>query len=135
MSEPLEHPHERLAEAGAVTARRTPPVIHPGHTFESVNETISRVVLGGRHPIAWFVTLGLGILGVNLLGLSVGQSIDETASPTRVEIRSRLKASIPPVVRWTDIGDMPSRSASTRNDTASRPSVSAISAAASRICL
>jgi molybdopterin-containing oxidoreductase family membrane subunit len=49
-----------------------PPVIEPGHTFESVNETISRVVLGGRHPIAWFVTLGLGILGVNLLGLSVG---------------------------------------------------------------
>jgi molybdopterin-containing oxidoreductase family membrane subunit len=49
-----------------------PPVIEPGHTFESVNETISRVVLGGRHPVAWFVTLGLGILGVNLLGLSVG---------------------------------------------------------------
>jgi hypothetical protein len=49
-----------------------PPVIEPGHTFESVNEKISRVVLGGRHPIGWFVMLGIGILGTNLLGLSVG---------------------------------------------------------------
>ena len=29
-----------------------PPVIEPGHTFESVNEKITRVVLGGRHPLA-----------------------------------------------------------------------------------
>jgi Ni/Fe-hydrogenase subunit HybB-like protein len=49
-----------------------PPVIEPGHTFESVNEKISRVVLGGRHPIGWFVMLGIGILGTNMLGLSVG---------------------------------------------------------------
>ncbi len=27
-----------------------PPVIEPGHTFESVTEKISRVVLGPRHP-------------------------------------------------------------------------------------
>jgi Ni/Fe-hydrogenase subunit HybB-like protein len=49
-----------------------PPVIEPGHTFETVTEKISRIVLGGRHPIGWFIWLGLGFLGVNLLGVSVG---------------------------------------------------------------
>ena len=48
------------------------PVIEPGHTFGTVTEKISRVVLGPRHPIGWFVAVGLGFLGVNLLGLSVG---------------------------------------------------------------
>ena len=49
-----------------------PPVIEPGHTFGTVTEKISRVVLGKRHPFGWFITVGLGFLGVNLLGLSVG---------------------------------------------------------------
>ena len=35
-----------------------PPIIEPGHTFESVTEKISRIVLGGRHPIGWFIWLG-----------------------------------------------------------------------------
>ena len=49
-----------------------PPVIQPGHTFESVNERISRIVLGGRHPLPWFVWLFLGFIGANILMVSVG---------------------------------------------------------------
>jgi molybdopterin-containing oxidoreductase family membrane subunit len=48
-----------------------PPVIEPGHTFESVTEKISRVVLGGRHPVGWFIWLGIGFLGANMLAVSV----------------------------------------------------------------
>jgi len=49
-----------------------PPVIGPGYTFETVTEKISRIVLGGRHPLGWFIMLGIGFLGVNMLGVSVG---------------------------------------------------------------
>jgi molybdopterin-containing oxidoreductase family membrane subunit len=44
-----------------------PPVIEPGHTFESVTEKISRIVLGPRHPVGWFISLGIGFLLVNVL--------------------------------------------------------------------
>jgi Ni/Fe-hydrogenase subunit HybB-like protein len=47
------------------------PVIGPGHTFESVTEKISRIVLGGRHPVGWFIWLGIGFLGVNMLAVSI----------------------------------------------------------------
>jgi Ni/Fe-hydrogenase subunit HybB-like protein len=49
-----------------------PPVIEPGHTFESVTERISRVVLGGRHPLPWFVWLFIGFIGANMLMVSIG---------------------------------------------------------------
>nr|MBA3640244.1 polysulfide reductase NrfD [Acidobacteriota bacterium] len=49
-----------------------PPVIEPGHTFESVTEKISRIVLGPRHPVGWFISLGIGFLLVNVLMVSLG---------------------------------------------------------------
>ncbi|HJR59768.1 MAG TPA: NrfD/PsrC family molybdoenzyme membrane anchor subunit [Vicinamibacterales bacterium] len=49
-----------------------PPVIEPGHTFESVTEKISRIVLGPSHPVGWFITLGIGFLLLNVLMVSVG---------------------------------------------------------------
>jgi Ni/Fe-hydrogenase subunit HybB-like protein len=49
-----------------------PPVIEPGHTFGSVTEKISSIVLTRKHPLVWFITTGIGFLLVNLLGLSIG---------------------------------------------------------------
>ncbi len=49
-----------------------PPVIEPGHSFESVTEKISRIVLGPRHPVGWFIFLGIGFLLVNVLMVSLG---------------------------------------------------------------
>ena len=49
-----------------------PPVIEPGHTFETVTERISRIVLGGRHPLPWFIWLFVGFIGANMLMVSVG---------------------------------------------------------------
>jgi Ni/Fe-hydrogenase subunit HybB-like protein len=49
-----------------------PPVIEPGHTFRSVTDQISSIVLTRRHPLAWLITLLIGFLFVNVLGVAVG---------------------------------------------------------------
>ena len=49
-----------------------PPVIAPGHTFQSVTDKISAIVLVRRHPLAWLITLLIGFLFVNILGVAVG---------------------------------------------------------------
>ena len=50
-----------------------PPVIEPGHTFESVTSKITSVVLTKYQPFAWVVTLGdRASLFLNLLLVSVG---------------------------------------------------------------
>jgi len=48
------------------------PIIGPGHTFASVTDKISAVVLTGRTPVGWFVGFGIGFLFLNLLLVSVG---------------------------------------------------------------
>jgi molybdopterin-containing oxidoreductase family membrane subunit len=48
-----------------------PPVIGPGHTFRTVTEKISAIVLTKRHPIGWFISFGIGFLFVNILTASV----------------------------------------------------------------
>ncbi len=45
-----------------------PPVIEPGHTFSTITEKISAIVLTRRHPLAWFIVSGIGFLFVNVLG-------------------------------------------------------------------
>ena len=47
------------------------PVIEPGHTFRTVTEKISGIVLTKRHPLAWFITLGIGFIFVNVLTASI----------------------------------------------------------------
>ena len=47
------------------------PVIEPGHTLRTVTEKISSIVLTRRHPLAWFITLGIGFTFVNVLAASV----------------------------------------------------------------
>jgi molybdopterin-containing oxidoreductase family membrane subunit len=49
-----------------------PPVIEPGHSFTSITDKISAIVLTHKQPLAWFITLGIGFLGVNMLAVSVG---------------------------------------------------------------
>jgi molybdopterin-containing oxidoreductase family membrane subunit len=37
-----------------------PPLIGPGHTFGSITDKISAIVLGRRTPLAWFIGFGVG---------------------------------------------------------------------------
>src|SRR5688500_14894868 len=52
--------------------KRTPPVIAPGHTFDSVTDTISHTVLTKRTPIGWFLGFGIAFLLLMLLNLTIG---------------------------------------------------------------
>ena len=47
--------------------QRTPAVIAPGHTFESVTDSISSIVLTKRTTIGWF----FGFAGIALLTVPV----------------------------------------------------------------
>src|SRR5215510_8711148 len=53
MSETLERPHEPVTEAEAPAGPPRPPVIQPGHTFESVTDKISSIVLARKTTIGW----------------------------------------------------------------------------------
>ena len=72
MAEPLEHPHERLAEAADVAGRRRPPVIAPGHTFESVTDKISAIVLTRRTTLGWIGGFAIAFLMLNMLLVAIG---------------------------------------------------------------
>ena len=72
MADPLEHPHERLAEGGTTSLRSKPPVIEPGHTFESVTDKISAIVLTRRTTIGWAFGFFIAFLLLNMLLFSIG---------------------------------------------------------------
>ena len=68
------HPHDRQAEGTdvAVVDARTPAVLAPGHTFQSVTDAISHVGLTKRTPIGWFIGFGIGFLFLMLLNVTIG---------------------------------------------------------------
>ena len=53
-------------------AKLAAPVIEPGHTYKTVTDKISSIVLSGRTPLAWYLGMGLGFLLVLVLLVSVG---------------------------------------------------------------
>jgi molybdopterin-containing oxidoreductase family membrane subunit len=59
-----------MADAHAVDGRVRPPVIEPGHSFESVTSSISEIVLTTKPPTKGWI-LGLGIGFALLMGLIV----------------------------------------------------------------
>ena len=48
-----------------------PPVIEPGHTFNTVTEQIAGIVLTRRHPYSWFFGLGVGFLLTMMLLMAI----------------------------------------------------------------
>jgi Ni/Fe-hydrogenase subunit HybB-like protein len=43
------------------------PIIGPGHTYGTVTEQISAIVLSRRTPLAWFIAFGLALMGTGML--------------------------------------------------------------------
>jgi len=61
-----------MADAHAVDARVRPPVIEPGHSFESVTGSISEIVLTKLPPTkGWMLGLGIGFALLMLLILTI----------------------------------------------------------------
>jgi Ni/Fe-hydrogenase subunit HybB-like protein len=52
---------------------RTPPVIAPGHTFNSVTNTISAVVLTKRTTIGWFFGFAVAFALLMLMNVTIGK--------------------------------------------------------------
>jgi molybdopterin-containing oxidoreductase family membrane subunit len=48
-----------------------PPVLAPGHSFHTITEKITSIVLTRRHPLAWFIVTFIGFVFVNVLTAAV----------------------------------------------------------------
>ena len=74
-----EHQHQRIAVATAndpalaELLARTPAVIAPGHTFESVTDSISHLVLSKRTPIGWFFGFAIAFALLMVLNVTVAK--------------------------------------------------------------
>src|SRR5262245_35372006 len=52
-------------------ARVPPPVIAPGHTFASVTDKISAIVLTRRTSLGWWLGFGIAFILVNVMMMSI----------------------------------------------------------------
>ncbi|HTM25101.1 MAG TPA: NrfD/PsrC family molybdoenzyme membrane anchor subunit [Vicinamibacterales bacterium] len=50
---------------------RPAPLIEPGHTFGTITDKISAVVLSGRQPLSWIIVVSIGFMLVGMLGMAV----------------------------------------------------------------
>ena len=70
---PSEHPHDQTTAAGERPwFRAAPPVLGPGHTFESVTEKISAIVMTRRTPVGWFLGFAIAFAFLMLLNVTIG---------------------------------------------------------------
>jgi len=58
----------RKAKAAASTA--PPPIIAPGHTFQTVTDKISAVVLGGKTPLGWWFGFAIAFSALMMMLVS-----------------------------------------------------------------
>ena len=70
--EQREHLARGSSGAEAALLSRTPPVITPGHTFNSVTDTISHVVLTKRTPLGWFLGFFVAFVLLMILNMTIG---------------------------------------------------------------
>ena len=66
--------HDQSAGTDAATMAllsRTPPVIAPGHNFESVTDTIAHAVLSKRTPIGWFFGFAIAFVLLMVLNMTI----------------------------------------------------------------
>jgi molybdopterin-containing oxidoreductase family membrane subunit len=79
MAQPTEHHHHRVATAAAndpalaELLARTPAVIAPGHTFESVTDSIGHLVLSKRTPIGWFFGFAIAFALLMVLNVTIAK--------------------------------------------------------------
>src|SRR5436305_14986178 len=71
--EKMEHrgPSERQRPRPAAIAGK-PPIIMPGHTFASLTDEISSIVLGRRASIGWVIGFGMAFLVTMMLMTALG---------------------------------------------------------------
>src|SRR5207342_1270923 len=63
--QPIDDPNQAVVGAGR------PPVIAPGHTFGTVTDQISAIVLTRKTPIGWYLGFGTALMFTGLLLVSL----------------------------------------------------------------
>jgi molybdopterin-containing oxidoreductase family membrane subunit len=60
----------------AIPARFVPsPTVEPGHTFASITDHISSIVLKRKMPLAWWIVFAVGMMGVGVLTAAIGKLV------------------------------------------------------------
>lgn len=49
------------------------PILEPGHSFASITDHISSIVLRKKTPIFWFLGLAVGLLGLGILNVTIAK--------------------------------------------------------------
>src|ERR671930_1545340 len=81
-----------------------PPVIEPGHTFQSVTEKIAGIVLARRHPFSWLVAAGLGFMATMMLLMAITYLLAKGTGIWGINIPIGWGFAIVNFVWWIGIG-------------------------------
>ena len=63
-----EQPHNQVAEGSRFYQH---PTIQPGHTFATVTDQISQIVLTHRTPPGWYLGFGIAAMVVGVLVIAI----------------------------------------------------------------
>jgi len=80
------------------------PVIGPGHTFASVTDKISSIVLTGRTPVGWWVGFSVAFLAMMVMFLAIGYLIVEGTGIWGINVPVGWGFAIINFVWWIGIG-------------------------------
>ena len=86
------------------TQSRNPPVLAPGHTFATVTDKISAIVLSRRTSIGWMMGFGIGLLGTGLLLVAISWLLIRGVGVWGINIPIAWGFAIVNFVWWIGIG-------------------------------
>jgi Ni/Fe-hydrogenase subunit HybB-like protein len=95
---PIEDPNR------AVVGTAAPPVIAPGHTFGSVTDKISSIVLTRRTPVGWWLGFLVAFLIANVLMISITYLVVKGTGIWGINIPVGWGFAIVNFVWWIGIG-------------------------------
>src|SRR5262245_62113707 len=82
----------------------TPPLAGPGHTYTTITEKISAVVLTEKTPIEWFALFGVGFLGTMVLMFAIAYLLVRGIGIWGVNVPVAWGFAIVNFVWWIGIG-------------------------------
>src|SRR2546430_3208073 len=78
-----------------IPARFIPsPTVEPGHTFASVTDHISSIVLRKRMPPSWWLLFGVGTLGMGLLTVAIVAIVGDRKSTRLNSSHSQISYAV-----------------------------------------
>jgi Ni/Fe-hydrogenase subunit HybB-like protein len=86
------------------TSTQVAPVLEPGHTYASITDEISNIVLSSKTPVAWFAGLGVAFLFVILLCVSLFKLLYEGIGVWNLNSPVAWAWDITNFVWWIGIG-------------------------------